>query len=78
MNSRRISNLSCNENKFNKAELFYKSSLKNSAFNYNMKFESPVKNARQNRNRKVIWFSPPYSLNVKINIGHINLTRSSI
>ena len=38
-----------------------------------MKFEAPVENARQNRNRKVIWFSPPYSLNVKTNIEKVFL-----
>ena len=32
-----------------------------------MKFEAPVENARQKRNGKVIWFSPPYSLNVRTN-----------
>ena len=36
-----------------------------------MKFEAPVENARQNRNRKAIWFSPPCSLNVKTNIGKV-------
>ena len=38
-----------------------------------MKFEAPIENARQNRNRKVIWFNPPYSLNVKTNIGKVFL-----
>ena len=30
-----------------------------------MKFEAPVENTRRNRNRKVKWFNPPYSLYVK-------------
>ena len=38
-----------------------------------MKFEAPVENARRNRNRKVIWFNPPYSLNVKTKIGKVFL-----
>ena len=38
-----------------------------------MKFEAPVENARRNRNRKVIWFNPPYSLNVKTNISKVFL-----
>ena len=78
MNNRRISNLSCNENKFNNTKPYYESSLKNGGFNYNMTFKAPVENSRRNRNRKVIWFNPPYGLNVKITIGHINLIRSSI
>ena len=38
-----------------------------------MKFGAPVENARRNRNRKVIWFNPQYSLNVKTNIGKVFL-----
>ena len=45
MNNRRISNLSCNGNKFNKTKPFYESSLKYSGFNYNMKFEATAENA---------------------------------
>ena len=32
---------------------------------------SNTQNARRNRKRKVIWFNPPYSQNVKINIGKL-------
>ena len=73
MTNKRISNLSCNEHEFNKAKPLYKSALNTSVFNYSMKFEAPVENARRNRNRKVIWFNPPYSLNVKTNIGKVFL-----
>ena len=73
MTNKRISNLSCNEHEFNKAKPLYESALKSSGFNYSMKFEAPVENARRNRNRKVIWFNPPYSLNVKTNIGKVFL-----
>ena len=38
-----------------------------------MKFEAPVENTRQNRNKKVIWFNPSFSLNVKTNIGKVFL-----
>ena len=38
-----------------------------------MKFEAPIENARRNRNRKVIWFNPPNSLNVKTNIVKVLL-----
>ena len=73
MTNRRISNLPCNENEFNKAKPLYESALKNSGFIYSMKFEAPVENTRRNRNRKVIWFNPPYSLNVKTNISKVFL-----
>ena len=73
MTNKRISNLSCNEHEFNKAKALYESALKNSGFNYSMKFEAPVENARRNRNRKVIWFNPPYILNEKTNTGKVFL-----
>ena len=73
MTNRRISNLSCNENEFNMAKPLYELALKNSGFNYSMKFEAPVESTRRNRNRKVIRFNPSYSLNVKTNIGKVFL-----
>ena len=55
----------------------HESALKSSEFNYRMKFEAFVENARQNRNSNVIWFNPPNSLNVNTNIGKVflNLVR---
>ena len=38
-----------------------------------MKFEAPIENTRQNRNRNVISFNLPHSLNVKTNIGKVLL-----
>ena len=73
MINKRISNLPCNEHEFNKAKPLYESALKSSGFNYSMKFEARVKNARRNRNRKVIWSNPPFSLNVMTNIDKVPL-----
>ena len=73
MTNKHISNLSCNEREFNKTKPLYESARKSSGFNYSMKFEAPVENTRRNRNRKVIWLNPPYSLNVQTNIGKVFL-----
>ena len=79
LTNRRISNLSCNENKFSMAKLLYESAMKSSGFNCSMNFKArktkqkQVENARRNRNRKVTWFNPPYSLNVKRNISKVFL-----
>ena len=75
MTDKRISNLSCDEHEFNKAKPLCEAALKRNRFNYSMKFEAPVKNGRRNRNRKVIWFNLPYSLNVKKNIVFLKLVR---
>ena len=73
MTNKRISNLSCNEIELSKAKPLYESALKSAGFNGSMKFEAPIENARRNGNKKVIWFNPPHSLNVKTNIGKIFL-----
>ena len=72
MTNSRISNLSCNENEFIKAKPIYESALKNSGFNYSMKFKASVENTRRNRNRKVIRFYPASSLSVNTKIGKVS------
>ena len=69
MTNKRISSLSCGETKFNKAKITYETALKNSGYKATVKFKKTSQNTRRNRNRKVIWFNPPFSLNVKTNIG---------
>ena len=43
--------------------------LKNIGYQATLKFEKPSQNARRNQNRQIIWFNPPFSLNVKTFIG---------
>ena len=69
MTNKRISSLSCDETEFNKAKITYETALKNNEYQATLKFEKPSQNTRRNRNRKVIWFNPPFSLNVKTNVG---------
>ena len=69
MTNKRISSLSCDEVKFNKAKIKYETALKNSGYKATLKFEKTFQNRRRNRNRKVIWFNPPFNLNVKKNKG---------
>ena len=69
MTNKRISSLSCDEIEFNKAKITYETALKNSGYKATLKFEKTFQSTRRNRNRKVIWFNPPFSLYVKTNIG---------
>ena len=72
MISKRISDLSCNKDEFDKVKSVYESALKDSGQFSSMSYNnSNTPNARINRNRKVIWFNPPYSQNVKTNIGKL-------
>ena len=63
-----------NKNVFNNAAKLYNDTVKESGFNYNLKYsKTPGNNAetetKKNRKRKIIWFNPPFSKNVKTNIG---------
>ena len=69
MTSNRISSLFCDETEFNKAKITYKTALKNRGYQATLKFKKIPQNTRRNRNRKVIWFNPPFSLNIKTNVG---------
>ena len=73
---KKISDISCTKECFNKAAPAYNNALKFSGFNENIQFMStppppPPPPQRKNRNRKIT--NPPYSVNVKINIGKIFL-----
>ena len=70
MISRRISDISCNEEEFDKAKRTYEDALKSSGHNPEMVFQQPVKKSN-NRKRNILWFNPPYSMNVKTNIGKV-------
>ena len=68
MVNKRISELSCDEAEFDKCKHTYSNALKESGHEARMSYESnPAK--RRNRKRQVIWFNPPFSTNVKTNIG---------
>ena len=71
MINKRILNLSYNEEEFDKVKSIHESALKDSGHFSSVSYNSNTQNARRNRNRKVIWFSPPYSQNVKTNIGKL-------
>ena len=69
--SRRRSDTSCNKEYFDKAVTAYNNELKINGFCENIEFTSTLPPSR-NRNRKIIWFNPPYSVNLKSNINLFN------
>ena len=72
MISERTSNILCDKECFDKAAPDYNNALKNSSFNENMKF-TPRPPKRRKRSRKIMWFNPTFSSNVKTNIGKVFL-----
>ena len=68
---KRISKLSCNTERFAKAAPIYVEAIRKSGF------KEPIKRAIainhkpriKTRKRNIIWFNPPYSMNVATNVG---------
>ena len=72
--SKRINTLSADEIAFNKSNDLYNNALAESGFKYKITFQkqqntSAITNNTKKRKRKIIWFNPPFSLNVSTNIG---------
>ena len=65
--SKRALDTSCDSDHFNKASPDYNTALKKRAFNENIKY-SPSQSKHRNRNMKIIWFNPPYGVNIKTNV----------
>ena len=73
MISRRLSELSCNEDEFDKAKLLYEKSLRESGYKTSVSYAQTEVKTSKNRSWNIIWFNPPFSQNVKTNIGKIFL-----
>ena len=70
--NRRLCDISSNEDVFLEAIPPYQAELENCGYTHNLVWkeveEQPKKKCRS-RARKVIWFNPPHSMNVKTNLG---------
>ena len=73
---RRISDISSSKELFNQAKPHYESALKQGGHDEKLMFTERKKpathttqNSRKNRQRNIIWFNPPYSMNIQTNIG---------
>ena len=66
MINKKLSELSCNKDEFDKSKLFYKKSLQETG--YKTDAHTEVKN-NKSKSRNIIWCNPPFSQNVKNNIG---------
>ena len=69
----RLSTISSNEELFNEAAPIYQNALKESSYNYKLKFNPPNEssnNKKRQRTRKSIWFNPPYAMNVSVSVAH--------
>ena len=67
---KRLSALSSSEEIFNQTVPPYQEALERSGHQHKLEFEKPNTSTKnKNRKRNITWFTPPFSLNVKTNIG---------
>ena len=75
--SKKVTDTSSNEETFNNYIRIYREALKNSVFNNYLFYRqyqhsnSRIQEKQKKCNRKIIWFNPTFSTNVKMNIGKI-------
>ena len=75
--SKRLSDISCNQEVFEKVVPLYENALKPIGFNNSLQYVQKTSqtedntNNKRRRKRNITWFNPPYSANVKTNIGKV-------
>ena len=74
--NQRLSSISSSEEVFNAAIPPYQQALNESGYDHVLKFCPPNPNEEEKniRQRKITWFNPPFSKNVKTNVGENFLT----
>jgi hypothetical protein len=69
--NRRLTKILISKEVFDAVAPPYQEALKNSGYNHTLQYQAPVQLRTKKKNRKinVTWFNPPYSCNVKSNVG---------
>ena len=73
MINKMLSDLSCHKDEFDKANLLDEKSLQGSGCKTLMSYAETKTKTNKNGSQNIIWFNPPFSQNVKTNIGKISL-----
>ena len=69
----RLSRISSSKEVFNEAKAYYEDALRANGYRATLQYTPPQqagKCKKRHRNRKIIWYNPPYSLDVRRNLGH--------
>ena len=74
MTAERLSKLSCNEEEFKKVAPEYEQFLKSSGYNDKLAYNPDKTQKKKQRKRNIMWFNPPYDLQVETNVGRSFLT----
>ena len=70
--NKRLSEISSDRESFDNAKTVYQEALIKSGYNYNLSYiesRNEKQQSRKNRPRNILWYNPPFSSNVKTNVG---------
>ena len=71
--NKRLSRLSASKDIFDQTSPIYQAELDRNGYNYKLEYEPPEENRKQKRTRRkqkrIVWFNPPFSLDVRTNVG---------
>ena len=68
--NRRLVDISSNEQVFTEAAEFYQAQLHKCGYNHKLVWSDETgRKVRSRRKREVVWFNPPYSMNVQTRVG---------
>ena len=79
---KRISSISSSKEISNNSKTIYEDTLKKSVFQNKLSYQqNSIQNndehqENKKRKRNIIWYNPPYSINVKTNIGKVFFTQA--
>ena len=67
---KRLVDISSNEQVFNEAAEYYQAQLNKCGYNHQLVWsEKTGSKAKRKRKREVVWFNPPFSMNVQTRVG---------
>ena len=69
--SKRISTILSSKEIFGNSKIKYDNALKISGYKERLVYENSSVNESEKKRKHIIWYNPPYSANVKTNIGKI-------
>ena len=67
--NRRLSNISSSKEIFDRAAPVFQNELNRAGYSHKLEFVKDIPEPKRKRKKPEIWFNPPYSMNVKTNIG---------
>ena len=70
MINQRLSGLSYDKHEFDKCKNVYQTALIDSGYKEDLEFEANPTSQNRNRIRKIIWYNPPFNMDVQTNIGN--------